>query len=102
VTFLETTRASYDTIAPACGTGTGTAYLRGLGLDVFGVDRHEHVLRTEAFGHTIELNYYFRSPEAMTEALSRNGFDVHTTTRRKVQEGERIPRAMLLARRSSS
>jgi hypothetical protein len=62
-------------------------------------DLEEHLLRTEAFGHVIALDYYFRSPERMTEILTKAGFGVHTTVRRKAQENERTPRALLLARR---
>jgi len=69
---------------------------------MFFMDVDEHVLRTEAFGLTFSLDYHFRKPERMTEHLVQAGFDVHTTVRRKVQDGENIPRAMLLARRSSS
>ena len=60
-------------------------------------DLDEHLLRTEAFGHAIALDYYFRPPERMAEFLAAAGFDVHTRVRRKAHETERTPRALLLA-----
>jgi SAM-dependent methyltransferase len=62
-------------------------------------DLDEHLLRTEAFGHAIALDYYFRSPERMAAYLGDAGFEVHTRTQRAAFPGERTPRAMLLARR---
>ncbi|MEV4411523.1 class I SAM-dependent methyltransferase [Catellatospora sp. NPDC049609] len=58
----------------------------------------EHILRTEAFGLTFQLNYYMRTPGRMTEYLEAAGFDVHAQATRKTQPGENLPRAMLLAR----
>lgn len=62
-------------------------------------DLDEPMSMTEAFGHTVALEYYFRSLDRMVAYLGDAGFTVHTRTRRVPFPGERTPRAMLLARR---
>jgi hypothetical protein len=56
--------------------------------------------RTEAFGHTVGLDYYWRRPETVAELLAGAGLAVDATLLREAHEGEMAPRAALLAHRA--
>lgn len=60
-----------------------------------------HVLRTEAYGHTIALDYWLRQPEPVAELLTQAGFHVHARVRREPTLTEQIPRAYLLASKNA-
>ncbi|MFI6324743.1 class I SAM-dependent DNA methyltransferase [Nonomuraea sp. NPDC050556] len=58
----------------------------------------EHVVRTEAFGHAITLEYYWRRPERVVEMLGQAGLTLRSQTVREPDEGvEKVPRAYLFA-----
>ncbi len=87
-----------DEVLPALFAGFKQALRPGGHLLLIFMNLDEHIVRTEAFGHTIHLEYHMRTPGRMAGFLEAAGFDVHTQTIRKTQEGENLPRAMLLAR----
>ncbi|HCT81054.1 MAG TPA: SAM-dependent methyltransferase [Micromonosporaceae bacterium] len=59
-------------------------------------DEQRH--RTEAFGHTISLDYYLRPPDSVAELLTRCGFRMRAQMLREADgEAEKLPRAYLLA-----
>lgn len=64
------------------------------------MDMDEQIRRTEALGHLVELDYHMRSVARTAEFLTEAGFEVRVSLRRETQEGERLPRGMILARRS--
>ncbi|GIF71824.1 class I SAM-dependent DNA methyltransferase [Asanoa siamensis] len=55
--------------------------------------------RTEAWGHTIDLVFRRRRPEAVEALLSAAGFDVRTRVLREPQGDELTPHAILVARK---
>ncbi|MFI9807812.1 class I SAM-dependent DNA methyltransferase [Streptomyces sp. NPDC052301] len=58
-----------------------------------------HLHLTERFGHEIDLDYYWRTPGQITEALTGAGLDLVATVRREPSGEERLARAFVLARR---
>ncbi|MEU0003031.1 class I SAM-dependent methyltransferase [Streptomyces sp. NPDC006314] len=58
-----------------------------------------HLHLTERFGHEIDLDYYWRTPEQVTTALTEAGLDLVATVRREPAGEEKRPRAFVLARR---
>jgi SAM-dependent methyltransferase len=71
-------------------------------LVVFQTGDGEPVHRTEAFGHTVALDYYWRQPEPVAELMEAAGLTVYATTRRQAEEEEMAPRAILLARKRAA
>lgn len=60
----------------------------------------EPLHRTEAFGHAIALDYYWRRPDTLAGLLTDAGLDVRARLVREPEEGvEQIQRGCLLARR---
>jgi len=59
----------------------------------------EKVTRTEAFGHTISLDYYLRPVALVADLLREAGFRVDARVDREPGPGENIPRGYLLATR---
>ncbi|MET8769242.1 class I SAM-dependent methyltransferase [Streptomyces sp. NPDC004658] len=53
----------------------------------------------ERFGHDIDLDYYWRTPEQVAEALTGAGLDLVATVLREPTEEETRPRGFVLARR---
>ena len=62
-----------------------------------GDDDHLHL--SERFGHTMALDYYFRRPGTVAEALSTAGFRLHARVVREPDGEEKRPRGFLLARK---
>ncbi|GHI05430.1 methyltransferase [Streptomyces cellostaticus] len=58
-----------------------------------------HLHMAERFGHEIDLDYYWRTPEQVTELLTEAGLELVATVRREPADEEKRPRAFLLARR---
>ncbi|MER6685314.1 class I SAM-dependent methyltransferase [Streptomyces olivaceoviridis] len=54
---------------------------------------------TERFGHDIDLDYYWRTPEQVAEALTGAGLDLVATVLREPAAQETRPRGFVLARR---
>lgn len=69
-------------------------------LVVFQIGDGEPIHRTEAFGHTIALDYHWRRPESVAELMEAAGLTVHARVRREARDGEMAPRALLLARKT--
>ncbi|MGW7254178.1 class I SAM-dependent methyltransferase [Streptomyces sp. NPDC054834] len=59
-------------------------------------DGHLHL--TERFGHQIDLDYYLRTPDAVSAALAAAGLEPVATTVRAPVADEKRSRAFLLAR----
>ncbi|MEW2130437.1 class I SAM-dependent methyltransferase [Streptomyces sp. NPDC005435] len=58
-----------------------------------------HLHLTERFGHAIDLDYYWRTPEQMAGLLSEAGLTPVATILREPQEDERRARGFVLARK---
>ncbi|MFJ9813817.1 class I SAM-dependent DNA methyltransferase [Streptomyces sp. NPDC101151] len=54
---------------------------------------------SERFGHEIDLDYYWRTPDQVTALLTEAGLEPTATVVREPQEEETRPRAFLLARK---
>lgn len=54
---------------------------------------------TERFGHRIDLRYHWRPAYAVGDMLSKAGLDVAATLIREPLDGEKWPRAFVLARK---
>lgn len=54
---------------------------------------------TERFGHEIDLDYYWRTPEQVAGALTGAGLELVATVLREPSTEERRPRGFVLARR---
>lgn len=87
-----------DDELPSLFAGFKRALRQGGHLLLIFMNLDEHIVRTEAFGHTIHLEYHMRTPQRMAGFLEEAGFDVFTQVIRKTQPGENLPRAMLLSR----
>ena len=61
-------------------------------------DEYRH--RTEAFGHTIALDYYLRPPDRIAGLLAGAGFVTKARVLREPEKTEILPRAYLLARKT--
>ncbi len=68
-----------------------------LGFQTGPEDEHLHL--TERFGHEMSLDYWFRTPDRVTELLTKAGLTSHAQTIREPYEEETRPRAYLLARK---
>lgn len=53
----------------------------------------------ERYGREISLDYWFRSPEAMAEALTEAGLEPRARLRREPWEGQKYSRGFVLARK---
>ncbi|MEH0418966.1 class I SAM-dependent DNA methyltransferase [Streptomyces sp. B21-083] len=60
-------------------------------------DHHLHL--GERFGHEMSLDYWFRTPDRVTELLTKAGLTLHAQTIREPYEDETRQRAYLLARK---
>jgi SAM-dependent methyltransferase len=60
-------------------------------------DGHERL--TERFGKKIALDYYWRTPDTVSDHLAKAGLDVRARVVREPHEDETRPRAFLLARK---
>lgn len=60
----------------------------------------EHLHRTEAFGHTIALDYYLRPPDQIAGLLAEAGLVTKARLLREPEETEMLPRAFLFARKA--
>jgi SAM-dependent methyltransferase len=58
-----------------------------------------HLHLTERFGHEIDLDYHWRTPEQVTAALTEAGLHLVATIRREPTPDEKRPRAFVLARK---
>ncbi|MGW0866748.1 class I SAM-dependent DNA methyltransferase [Streptomyces sp. NPDC002611] len=68
-----------------------------LGFQSGAEDGHQRL--TERFGSPISLDYYWRTPESVTTALTEAGLRVHARVFREPEGEEKLPRAFLLAYR---
>ncbi|MEU6224103.1 class I SAM-dependent methyltransferase [Streptomyces sp. NPDC047042] len=62
-------------------------------------DEHQHMHLTERFGHEMSLDYWFHTPERVTELLTKAGLTAHAQTIREPYEEEKRRRAYVLARK---
>ncbi|WP_031164059.1 class I SAM-dependent DNA methyltransferase [Streptomyces durhamensis] len=53
----------------------------------------------ERFGHTIDLDYYWRTPDQVTGLLTEAGLELVATVRRETSGEEKWPRAFVLVRK---
>ncbi|MFJ7075884.1 class I SAM-dependent methyltransferase [Streptomyces sp. NPDC098781] len=60
-------------------------------------DTEDHLHLTERFGQEIALDYYWRTPETVTEHLNEAGLRLHARITREPEGEEKRPRAFLLA-----
>ncbi|MFB7502389.1 class I SAM-dependent DNA methyltransferase [Streptomyces broussonetiae] len=58
-----------------------------------------HLHLAERFGQTIDLDYYWRTPEQMTGLLTQAGLELVATVRREPSAEETRPRAFVLVRK---
>ncbi|MGW2745350.1 class I SAM-dependent DNA methyltransferase [Streptomyces sp. NPDC001450] len=58
-----------------------------------------HLHLAERFGHQIDLDYYWRTPEQVTALLTEAGLEMVATVVREPDAEETRPRAFLLARK---
>ncbi|MEU8030460.1 class I SAM-dependent methyltransferase [Streptomyces sp. NPDC049099] len=58
-----------------------------------------HLHLPERFGHEIDLDYYWRTPDQITGLLTEAGLDLVATVRREPAGEEQRPRGFVLARR---
>ncbi|MEU6574948.1 class I SAM-dependent methyltransferase [Streptomyces sp. NPDC046805] len=63
---------------------------------------HGHLHLDERFGHEIDLDYYWRTPETISDHLTAAGLSLHSRILREPQEDENYPRAFVLARKPLS
>lgn len=68
-----------------------------LGFQSADEDGHLHL--TERFGHEIELDYYFRTPQTVIDQLTKAGLSLHARVLREPSAEETRPRAFLVARK---
>jgi SAM-dependent methyltransferase len=60
----------------------------------------DHISRyTEAFGHSVSLDFHRMRPDLVVEQLREAGFEVLARLEREPEEGEKTPQAYLVARR---
>ena len=59
----------------------------------------EHLHLAERFGHEISLDYYWRTPDTVAAHLGKAGLPVQARVLREPVEGEKRPRAFVLARK---
>lgn len=62
-------------------------------------DAPGHLHLPERFGHEIDLDYYWRTPEQLTAVLTEAGLELVATVRREPTAEEKLARAFLLARK---
>lgn len=71
-----------------------------LAFQTAGAPGHLHL--PERFGHQIDLDYYWRTPEQLTAALTEAGLDLVATVRREPAGEETLSRAFVLARKPAA
>ncbi|WP_328430446.1 class I SAM-dependent DNA methyltransferase [Streptomyces sp. NBC_00443] len=59
----------------------------------------EHLHLSERFGHEISLDYYWRTPDTVAAHLGKSGLPVQARVLREPVDGEKRPRAFVLARK---
>ncbi|MDC0765957.1 class I SAM-dependent DNA methyltransferase [Streptomyces sp. HD] len=64
-------------------------------------DTEDRLHLTERFGQEIALDYYWRTPDTVTDALTKAGLQLQARVLREPQGEEKRPRAFLLARRAA-
>jgi ubiquinone/menaquinone biosynthesis C-methylase UbiE len=62
-------------------------------------DTQDRLHLSECFGQEIALDYYWRAPDTVADALAGAGLRLQARVQREPQDGEKRPRAFLLARR---
>ncbi|MFE7167440.1 class I SAM-dependent DNA methyltransferase [Streptomyces sp. NPDC057616] len=62
-------------------------------------DEAGHLRLTERFGHDIALDYYWRTPDAVAEPLTKAGLHLRARVLREPTGEEKRPRAFLLAQK---
>ncbi|GAA3297574.1 hypothetical protein GCM10020295_30720 [Streptomyces cinereospinus] len=68
-----------------------------LGFQAADADGRLHL--TERFGHGIALDYHWRTPEKVARLLVEAGLEPYARVLREPVDGEKFPRAFLLARK---
>ncbi|MFE0257672.1 class I SAM-dependent methyltransferase [Streptomyces sp. NPDC059010] len=64
-------------------------------------DAEDRTHLTERFGQEISLDYYWRTPQTVADALTKAGLRLQARILREPQDEEKRPRAFLLAQRAA-
>jgi SAM-dependent methyltransferase len=64
-------------------------------------DTDDRLRLSERFGEEIALDYYWRTPDTVADALTEAGLRLQARVLREPQDEEKRPRAFLLARRAA-
>ena len=62
-------------------------------------DEADHLHLAERFGHEIDLDYYWRTPDKVAEHLTQAGLQLISRVRREPLDGEKYARGFLVARK---
>lgn len=98
VAFYSTIHVPDDELPAVLTSFRRTLRPGGVALVAFQVG-DEPMVKSEAYGHDISLDFHRRRPEQMADLLGRAGLPVTACMLRDAEGSERTPQAFLVARR---